>query len=219
MNIADEYHPDALSNLREIGQGWLRFCCEKPYNPVAPMSAAWHLAVTLQSNNPNVEFKRMEAALADWIWQINRETLGKRSTQKRGKQWCGLATYEVGLNDDQNTPHWHLIMTTGHDVKPEKARELLAEVRTDRRIGKHIVRGCRRVPLIETMFAAKWRRLMPKGSVKVDALYHPSDEEGWIRYILKHLTGVRFSNPADMKLAQDRIRVFGEWRNDPSKLH
>lgn len=211
MNIADEYRPEASPHLKRLGEEWLTFCRNQPFNLQAPMPAVWHLAVTLQSNNPNVTFEQMDTALSEWDFLINRDALGKRSNQHLSKQWRYIATYEGQTGDTHDTPHWHLIMTTGFGLRPEKAKELLAERRVSvftKRKRMEIV-GARRVPVVQETFSRNWAKVMRKGEVVAHYLHHPSEEMAWSGYIVKGFEGRRFVRPNQMALSQGQIQIGG----------
>ena len=57
-----------------------------------------------------------------------------------------------------------------------QARELLATARVDCRMGKNVLRGCRRTLKFEALFDAKWRDLMPNGSIVTTVFDHPAED-------------------------------------------
>lgn len=215
MNLSDEYNPRSRHHHKGIGDEWLNFCMEQPINPNAKMGAVWHLAVTLQSNNPETRFETMRTALRKWSCDINKDALNRRWAQKPDKQWRWIATYEDQPHDDLKTPHWHLIMTPGHGLPRRLTDNLLAVERTNRHIGKTRIILPQRLPAIRTTFAGYWQRNMPYGEIEVKFLSDPFDEDIWGRYIFKCVTGRKFTPLTDMRKAQSRVVIWKEFQNMP----
>jgi hypothetical protein len=214
------YHDhNTLEILRKLRQGWGQACRNKRLNMNSPMPAPWHLGVTLRGNDPDVTADKMKAALEEWVSEINRAALGEQASQTNTQRWCWIASYQPGSNDEQIAPQWKLIMTTGYDVKAEKARELLAEVRVDRHVGDHIVRGCQRALHIEYLFAEKWRQVMPNGSIIATAFNHPAEEAAWINDMIRDVAGKRFSELVDARMVYDSIQLGGQIWEHKTQLH
>lgn len=217
MNHTHDHN--TLEILRKLRQGWGQACRNKRFNMNSPLPAPWHLGVTLKGNDPDVTADKMKAALEAWVGEINRAALGERASQTPNEQWCLIASYVPGSNDEHIPPQWKLIMTTGYDVKPEKARELLAEARVDRHVGRHVVRGCRRQLNIEDLFAEKWRQVMPNGSVMATAFDHPAEEAAWINDMVKDVAGRRFGELVDAQMVYDSIQLGGQLWEHKTQLH
>jgi hypothetical protein len=214
-----DHDHNTLEILRKLRRGWGQTCRNKPFNMNSPMPAPWHLGVSLKSNDPDVAADGMKSALKAWIEEINRASLGEKASQTPNQQWCLIGSFQPGSNDNQLAPQWNLILTTGYDLKPEKARELLAEIRVDRQVGEHIVRGCQRKLQVEQTFAEKWRQVMPNGSVVATAFYHPSEEAAWINDMIKDVTGTRFVNLVDAQMVYESIQLGGQLWKHKSQLH
>ena len=209
-----DHDHDTLEILRKLRQGWGQACRNKRFNMNPPMPAPWHLGVTLKGNDPHVTADKMKAALEEWVSEINRAALGEQASQTTNQRWCWIASYQPLSNDEQIAPQWKLVMTTSYDVKAEKARDLLAEARVDGHVGGHVVRGCRRQPNIEDLFAEKWRQVMPNGSVMATAFDHPAEEAAWINDMVKDVAGRRLGELVDAQMVYDSIQL-GAMHHDP----
>lgn len=212
-------HIKTLEILQKQAQGWAQSCRDKPMNMNSPMPASWHVGVTLKSNNRDVCSHKMKTALSKWEAEVNQATLGEYSSQNFGHHWCWVASYDPGVRDEQYTAQWHLIMAIGFDVKPEQARELLATAREDCRMGKNVLRGCRRTLKFEALFAAKWRDLMPNGSIVTTVFDHPAEEADWINSMMNDDNVKRSFGLVDAGMVQDNIMLGGKMWNDGTTLH
>jgi len=219
VNISDEYNPDSLHHLKLSGEAWRKFCLEQDYNLNASMPDIWHLAVTLQSNNPNQHYNSMRSALNRWSCNINCAALGPRWAKRHSKQWRWFATYEDDPDDDDKTPHWHLIMTPGHGLSPKRTNDLLAVERRNRRIGNTRVFLPERLPSVRTSFEKLWRRHMFNGTAVTKFLTDPDDDQRWVKYIMKNLEARRSHTPSRMSDAQQRVVIWSQFQNRSSNLH
>jgi hypothetical protein len=208
-----------LDELQKLSQGWSQSCRNKPMNMNSPMPAAWHLGVTLKSNDRDACSKNMKTALSTWEAEINRATLGEHSDENFGHHWCWVASYDPGSKSEQSTAQWHLIMAIGFDVKPGQARELLATARVDCRIGEKVLRGCRRTLKLEALFAAKWRGLMPNGSVVTTVIDHLAEEAAWINSMLNDDNGKLYTRLISAGVARDNILLGGKMWDNRTTLH
>lgn len=212
-------HIKTLDTLQKQAKGWAQSCHNKPLNDKAPMPAAWQLGAKLTSNDPDVCSHKMKTALFNWSAGLNHATLGEPLSQNFGHHWCWVASYDPGSKREQSTPQWHLIMAIGFDVEPGQARELLATARVDRRIGKNVLRGCRRTLKLEALFAVKWRDLMPNGSVVTTVFDHPGEEAAWINSIMNDDNSKRYIGLIDAGVARDNILLGGKMWDNRTTLH
>lgn len=219
MAMNHDHDHNTLEILRKLKQAWGQTFRNKPFNMNSPMPARWHLGVCLKSNDPDVTADKMTAALDEWVSEINRASLGEKASQTPNQQWCLIGSFQPGSKDDQLTAQWNLIMTTGYDLKLEKARELLAECRVDRQVGQHIVCGCQRKLQVEQLFAEKWRQVMPNGSVMATAFDHPDEEAAWINDMVKDVAGKRFGELVDAQMVYDSIQLSGQLWEHKTQLH
>lgn len=218
-NMKHNHDHNTLEILRKLRQGWGQAFRNKPFNMNSHMPAPWHLGVCLKSNDPDVAADRMKSALKSWIDKINRASLGEKASQIPNQQWCLIGSFQPGSNDNQFAPQWNLIMTTGYDLKPEIARELLAEVRINRQVGEHIVLGCQRKLQVEQLFAENWRQVMPNGTVVATAFDHPDEEAAWINDMIKDVAGKRFGELVDAQMVYDSIQLSGQLWEHKTQLH
>ncbi len=214
MNLKDEHNHLSRHNLTQLGKQWCNWASHQPYNLNAPMPAVWHLAVTLQSNNPEANIHMMRARLRQFSQRLNRATLGPRWARHPDRQWRWVATYEDEPHDDEKTPHWHLAMTTGLGLSPSRAAQALATEKRTRSIANGKIKlRVRRAVVAEGQIGEAWRCAMSGGEVRVDLLEDPDDERLWVPYIFKRPMARRFTTPAEIERAQDRI-VFSEMFHD-----
>lgn len=215
MNIADAFNPEATPTLKRLGNDWLELCQNQPFNLKAPMPAIWHLAVTLQSNNPSASYTRMQTALRQWCCRINSDALGNKWSKKHDHQWRWFANFEGQTGNPHNSPHWHLVMTTGHAISEAKAAELLKGESRPRmiNIGSKTITLRRKLPVVRHSFAKHWRAVMPGGEIDAFFLDHSEDEYCWTKYQMKHVTGSRSSSRRAMAEAQENVLVWTMFQN------
>lgn len=164
-----------------------------------PVGAAWRewlpfayrdheLFVTLNTNTPTWP-ERAQEALELWYKTLNTKTVGQRYYKgDPDAQWRGVAFLEGNsdISDGPQTLHWHILMSPGKALPPEKARECL---RADAETGEPVVAGVMR-QLWQRGVGASYHR-DPKGYAKgtVDVEYI-HDHAGLARYVTKRLTGI-----------------------------
>lgn len=219
MHTGKNHNINTLKELQKLARGWAQSCRNKPMNMNSPMPASWQLGITLQSNDPGVCFHTMKIALSKWAAEVNRSTLGEHSSENFGQHWCWVASYDPGSKSEQSSAQWHLIMAIGFDVKPGHARELLATARVDCRIGKNVLRGCRKTLKLEALFATKWRDLMPNGSVATTVFDHPAEEASWINSMMKDENGKRYIGLIDAGMERGNILLGGKMWDNRTTLH
>ncbi|ODM45871.1 hypothetical protein A9320_27175 [Ruegeria sp. PBVC088] len=215
MNVDDEFNPRSRHELAQTGRGWLDFVMKQPSHPQNNYFNGpdkWHLAVTLQSNNPKANIYLMRDRLKGWNNRINRRLIGAgyRKPHLKPQKWRWFAFYEDDPHDVDKTPHWHIIATGGHGLPKMKATRALGFQRSVRRIGTTGIFLPVKVPLVKNDFEWAWHDVMPGGSSVVRMLTDPDEDEIWARYAAKRLTSRRFTTIAEMEAAQSRVVIWTE---------